>query len=200
MMVIMGKGRLTKDHILMKAFEIASRDGLESLTIGELAKQCNMSKSGLFAHFNSKVNLQVAVVQHADVTFQTRVIAPAREFEHEMVTKKLKHLIDNWMSWNHSFQGSCMFIDAWRDSQQDELQQALRKAIHRWIHYLTIQIQKGIDSGEFGPTLDPQQAAFELYGHYLSAHVFYSLVGEQESSQRFWNSVDTSIKSWSISE
>ncbi|GMQ49603.1 TetR/AcrR family transcriptional regulator [Vibrio sp. 10N] len=196
----MGKGKLTKEHILNEAFEIASRDGLESLTIGELAKQCQMSKSGLFAHFNAKVKLQVAVVEHADTTFQARVIRPAREKSHATIREKINHLVDNWMSWNHSFQGSCMFIDAWRDSQQDELQQALRKAIHRWIHYLTIQIEKGIDNGEFRSTLDPQQAAFELYGHYLSAHVFYSLVGEQESSQRFWTSVDTTMQSWSVSE
>ncbi|MGR5348890.1 TetR/AcrR family transcriptional regulator [Vibrio mediterranei] len=193
----MRKGKLTKEHILNQAFDIASRDGLESLTIGELAKQCQMSKSGLFAHFNSKVNLQVAVVEHADSTFQARVIAPVREQQHQMVRDKLKHLIDNWMSWNHSFQGSCMFIDAWRDNGQDELQQALRNTIYRWIGYLTIQIEKGVISGEFDAQLDVRQAAFELYGHYLSAHVFYSLVGEQESSQRFWSSVEKSLNSWS---
>ncbi|MGR5177438.1 TetR/AcrR family transcriptional regulator [Vibrio mediterranei] len=193
----MRKGKLTKEHILNQAFDIASRDGLESLTIGELAKQCQMSKSGLFAHFNSKVNLQVAVVEHADLTFQARVIVPVREQQHQMVRDKLKHLIDNWMSWNHSFQGSCMFIDAWRDNGQDELQQALRNIIYRWIGYLTIQIEKGVISGEFDAQLDVRQAAFELYGHYLSAHVFYSLVGEQESSQRFWSSVEKSLNSWS---
>ncbi|MBY6195876.1 TetR/AcrR family transcriptional regulator [Vibrio hangzhouensis] len=193
----MRKGKLTKEHILNQAFDIASRDGLESLTIGELAKQCQMSKSGLFAHFNSKVNLQVAVVEHADSTFQARVIAPVREQQHQMVRDKLTHLIDNWMSWNHSFQGSCMFIDAWRDNGQDELQQALRNTIYRWIGYLTIQIEKGVASGEFDAQLDVRQAAFELYGHYLSAHVFYSLVGEQESSQRFWSSVEKSLNSWS---
>ncbi|MGR5221250.1 TetR/AcrR family transcriptional regulator [Vibrio parahaemolyticus] len=193
----MRKGKLTKEHILNQAFDIASRDGLESLTIGELAKQCQMSKSGLFAHFNSKVNLQVAVVEHADSTFQARVIVPVREQQHQMVRDKLKHLIDNWMSWNHSFQGSCMFIDAWRDNGQDELQQALRNTIYRWIGYLTIQIEKGVISGEFDAQLDVRQAAFELYGHYLSAHVFYSLVGEQESSQRFWSSVEKSLNSWS---
>ncbi|NOH30300.1 TetR/AcrR family transcriptional regulator [Vibrio mediterranei] len=193
----MSKGKLTKEHILNQAFGIASREGLESLTIGELAKQCQMSKSGLFAHFNSKVNLQVAVVEYADATFQTRVIAPVREHQHELVIDKLKHLIDNWMCWNQSFQGSCMFIDAWRDNRQDELQVSLRKAIYRWISYLTIQIEKAVETGELKKDLDVKQAAFELYGHYLSGHVFYSLVGQEESSQRFWNSVTKSFESWS---
>ncbi len=65
-----------------------------------------------------------------------------------------------------------MFIDAWRDNRQDELQASLRKAIHRWIGYLTIQIEKAVDSGEFKKDLDAKQAAFELYGHYLSAPRF----------------------------
>ncbi|MGF1751168.1 MULTISPECIES: TetR/AcrR family transcriptional regulator [Vibrio] len=192
----MSKGKLTKEHILCQAFELASREGLESLTIGELAKQCGLSKSGLFSHFNSKTNLQVAVVEYAEVTFQARVIGPVRACEYQHIRLKINHLIDNWISWNQSFQGSCMFIDAWRDSQQDDLQSALRSTIHRWINYLTIQIEKGMASGEFKADLDPKQATFELYGQYLSAHVFYSLVGEQESSQRFSKSVERLMDSW----
>ncbi|MFA0439725.1 transcriptional regulator [Vibrio sp. 10N.286.49.C2] len=192
----MSKGRITKEHILSQAFELASRDGLESLTIGGLAKQCGLSKSGLFAHFNAKTNLQVAVVEYADITFQRRVINPVRELQYQYSRVKINHLIDNWMRWNQSFQGSCMFIDAWRDSRQDDLQTSLRSTIYRWIGYLTIQIEKGIEAGEFEPNLDPRQAAFELYGQYLSAHVFYSLVGEKESSQRFWKSVERLMDSW----
>ncbi|MCL9776918.1 TetR/AcrR family transcriptional regulator [Vibrio methylphosphonaticus] len=192
----MSKGKITKEYILGQAFELASREGLESLTIGGLAKQCGLSKSGLFAHFNSKTNLQVAVVEYADVTFQQRVIGPVRAREYQQAHMKINHLIENWMSWNQSFQGSCMFIDAWRDSQQDELQAALRSTIYRWINYLTIQIEKGMVSGEFKADLDPRQATFELYGQYLSAHVFYSLVGEQESSQRFRQSVERLMNSW----
>ncbi len=89
----MSKGKLTKEHILTQAFGIASHEGLESLTIGELAKQCQMSKSGLFAHFNSKVNLQVAVVEYADATFQSRVIAPVREHQHERMSDSLGILL-----------------------------------------------------------------------------------------------------------
>ena len=64
----MKKGKVTKELILQRAFQLASENGLESLTIGELAKQCGMSKSGLFAHFNSKLNLQLSVLEFAAVS------------------------------------------------------------------------------------------------------------------------------------
>lgn len=74
----MSKGQNTRHNILTYAFQMASEDGLESLTIGELAKKVGMSKSGLFAHFKSKDNLQVAVLEYANQVFVEKVLAPAR--------------------------------------------------------------------------------------------------------------------------
>ncbi|MGF1695597.1 TetR/AcrR family transcriptional regulator [Vibrio lamellibrachiae] len=194
----MSKGRVTKEHILSTAFELASVNGLESLTIGELAKQCGMSKSGLFAHFNSKDNLQVAVLEHANLIFTTRVIAPARVQNDVSIEKKLTALMDNWLSWNHSFQGSCMFLDAWKDTtaEPSATQVALKKTISTWINYLQIQVEKGIESNEFHKDLQPSQAAFELYGLYLSAHLFYSIRGEEASYEHFWLGVKRLFISW----
>ena len=127
----MSKGKVTRDNILSKAFELASENGLESLTIGELAKQCGMSKSGLFAHFNSKDNLQIAVLEHANLIFTQRVITPAREQSARSQEQKIRTLLDNWLGWNHSFQGSCMFLDAWKEtnSETNLTQKALKKTI-----------------------------------------------------------------------
>lgn len=125
----MSKGKITRENILARAFDLASENGLESLTIGELAKQCGMSKSGLFAHFNSKENLQLAVVDFANQVFISRVIAPARELGDKNIESKLRSILDSWMGWNHSFQGSCMFLDAWKESAKSEcaIQQELKK-------------------------------------------------------------------------
>ncbi|EGA65993.1 TetR/AcrR family transcriptional regulator [Vibrio brasiliensis] len=194
----MSKGRITRENILSKAFELASENGLESLTIGELAKQCGMSKSGLFAHFNSKDNLQIAVLEYANLIFTQRVIAPARESASISIEEKLTLLLDNWLGWNHSFQGSCMFLDAWKEtgSEAPPTQQVLKKTIATWIEYLTIQVAKGIDNGEFRHDLDPKQAIYELYGLYLSAHLFYSIRGEQASQQHFWQGVKRLMADW----
>lgn len=197
----MSKGRLTRETILSKAFELASEDGLESLTIGELAKQCGMSKSGLFAHFNSKENLQVALVEYANSVFTQRVISPARALGSDNIERKLKLLLDNWLGWNHSFQGSCMFLDAWKETgrEHDATQQVLKKTIATWIHYLEIQIDKGIANGEFRADLSAGQAVFELYGLYLSAHLFSSIHGQQSSYQRFWHGVECLLERWKVS-
>ncbi len=194
----MSKGRVTKENILSKAFALASENGLESLTIGELAKHCGMSKSGLFAHFNSKDNLQVAVLEYANQVFTQRVIAPAREQSEQTIEKKIHTLLDNWLGWNHSFQGSCMFLDAWKEAgvEPTPTQQKLKKTIATWIEYLRIQIAKGVERQEFRADLDPKQATFELYGLYLSAHLFYSIHGQQASYEHFWNGVARLIASW----
>ncbi|MDN3612142.1 TetR/AcrR family transcriptional regulator [Vibrio ostreicida] len=194
----MSKGKVTRDNILCQAFELASENGLESLTIGELAKQCQMSKSGLFAHFNSKDNLQIAVIEYANQVFIQRVISPARQCDPLNQTQKIKALLDNWLGWNHSFQGSCMFLDAWKDASltQSPTQKALQKTLTIWIDYLKIQVEKGVDTGEFSSFLDPQQATFELYGLYLSAHLFYSTHGEQASYPHFWQGVERLMTSW----
>tara|TARA_Y100001960_G_scaffold262262_1_gene283626 strand:+ start:3687 stop:4274 length:588 start_codon:yes stop_codon:yes gene_type:complete len=194
----MSKGKVTRENILAKAFELASENGLESLTIGELAKQCAMSKSGLFAHFNSKDNLQISVLEFANQVFTQRVIAPAREHTAISIEQKLTMLLDNWLGWNHSFQGSCMFLDAWKETgaEAPPTQKMLKKTIATWIEYLRIQVAKGVESGEFRQDLDPKQATFELYGLYLSAHLFYSLHGEEASYQHFWQGVRRLIASW----
>lgn len=194
----MSKGKVTRENILAKAFELASENGLESLTIGELAKQCGMSKSGLFAHFNSKDNLQIAVLDYANQVFTARVIVPARECSSISIEEKLTKLLDNWLGWNHSFQGSCMFLDAWKETCVDEAptQKALKKTLATWIEYLRIQVAKGVENGEFRRDLDPKQATFELYGLYLSAHLFYSIHGEQASYNHFWQGVQSQIARW----
>ncbi|WP_423840813.1 TetR/AcrR family transcriptional regulator [Vibrio mytili] len=194
----MKKGKVTKELILQRAFQIASEQGLESLTIGELAKQCGMSKSGLFAHFNSKLNLQLSVLEYANQVFTERVIAPVRELGDDNIEHKIRGLLDNWMTWNHSFQGSCMFLDAWNDSAADDclLQTALRKSIDTWLHYLEIQVIKGKENQEFSEDLEASQAIFDLYGLYLSAHVFYSIKGEQASQKLFWQGIENLFARW----
>ncbi|NGN97229.1 TetR/AcrR family transcriptional regulator [Grimontia sp. S25] len=188
----MSKKKQTREQILTVAFEMASRDGLESLTIGELAKQVGMSKSGLFAHFNSRSNLQAAVVMFAGECFAARIIVPCREASHPSIEAKIRHMLDNWLTWNSSFQGSCMFLDAWREShdEEDPMQQALEGTIKKWLNYLHIQFEKGIESGEFREDLDCWQTVYELYGLYLSSHLFRTLKLESGGAKRFWTGID----------
>ncbi len=194
----MNKGKTTKENILKTAFFMASQNGLESLTFGELARQCKLSKSGLYAHFNSKENLQVLVVEYADQIFIERVLQPARDQFSDCLESKLRLLLDNWLNWNHSFQGSCMFLDAWRSDGEadDAVQQRLIKCSNRWVSYLEIQIEKAKIAGVFSADLEAKQAVYQIYGLYLSSQLFYEIDGEAVSRAMFWKSVDFLFLHW----
>lgn len=189
----MSKGRLTREHILKTAFDLASINGLDSLTIGQLAKASGMSKSGLFAHFNAKDNLQIAVLEFAGEYFVERVITPVRQAEPASTEQKLRLLFQRWLDWNQSFQGSCMFLDAWKDgaSSDDPIQQALAAITRRWLTYLHRQVEKAKDSGEFHAELDAWQFVYRLYGVYLSSHLFRSLGLESAEHHRFWQGIES---------
>ncbi|MDO6541187.1 TetR/AcrR family transcriptional regulator [Photobacterium sanguinicancri] len=195
----MSKKKATREHILATAFEAASTTGLDSLTIGKLATDVGMSKSGLFSHFQSKENLQVAVVEYTGMLFVERVIQPARIAQTENVEHKLRLLFKHWLAWNRSFQGSCMFIDAWKDNAGEAdcaLQAALQGMTRRWLDYLVHQLEKGKASGEFRVSIDSWQEVYRLYGIYLSSHLFQSLALETDDHQRFWTGIDSLFNEW----
>lgn len=154
----MSKGRLTRDNILQTAFEQASQQGLESLTIGSLASACEMSKSGLFAHFQSRDNLQIAVLTYSAEVFRERVIQPVRQQQHGTQQEKLLALLQAWLAWNQSFAGRCMFLDAWTSAQEGEVQQAARQLVRFWLDYLARQVVQGQEKGEWRGDLDPWRA------------------------------------------
>ncbi|MCQ1060360.1 TetR/AcrR family transcriptional regulator [Photobacterium sp. ZSDE20] len=194
----MSKKEATRQHILNTAFSLASREGLDSLTIGQLAKASGMSKSGLFSHFNSRENLQIAVLDYAGELFVERVIQPARLQSSESIEQKLRLLLTNWLAWNRSFQGSCMFLDAWTEhgDKEQSVQLRLKAVTKRWLDYLYRQLEQGKRQGEFVVTLDSWQCVYQLYGVYLSSHLFLSMELETDDHQRFWQGVDTLFDQW----
>ncbi|WP_429173425.1 TetR/AcrR family transcriptional regulator [Aeromonas salmonicida] len=192
----MSKGRLTRDNILQTAFEQASQQGLESLTIGSLACACEMSKSGLFAHFQSRDNLQIAVLEHAAEVFRERVIQPVRQQQHQSQRAKLVALLQAWLAWNQCFAGRCMFLDAWTSAQEGDVQQAARQLVRFWLDYLARQVVQGQALGEWHQDLEPWRAVYRLYGLYLADQVFNALDLCQDPARHFWPEVDDLLTSW----
>ena len=192
----MSKGRLTRENILQTAFEQASQQGLESLTIGSLANACEMSKSGLFAHFHSRDNLQIAVLEYAAEVFRERVIQPVRQQEHQSQHDKLIALLQAWLAWNQSFAGRCMFLDAWTSAQEGEVQQAARQLVRFWLDYLARQVVQGQSEGEWRSDMDPWRAVYRLYGLYLADQVFNALDLCQDPARHFWPEVETLLDGW----
>ena len=93
----MGKGEITRQAILDKATAVASAAGLEGLTIGKLADELELSKSGLFAHFGSKESLQVAVLENAAARFVEVVVRPALKAPRG--EPRLRALFAHWSEW-----------------------------------------------------------------------------------------------------
>ena len=106
--VDMTKGKDTKRNILEAGLKMATQLSLESVTIGNLAKTIQMSKSGLFAHFQSKENLQIQIMKYAGEIFSEEVVAPALMVQAGI--PRIKALVDNWNKFASKMTGGCIFV------------------------------------------------------------------------------------------
>ncbi|MGI8692537.1 MAG: TetR/AcrR family transcriptional regulator, partial [Geodermatophilaceae bacterium] len=157
------------------ALRTASTVGLRGLTIGGLAEQTSMSKSGLFAHFKSKEQLQCALVEYASEWFVDMVLRPAlREPRGE---PRLRALFDRWLLWDGgsvwALPGGCVFISAAAELD-DEPDGPLRDRFVRnqrdWLDTLATVFRSGMTEGHFDQGCDPAQFAYDLYGVTLAFH------------------------------
>jgi AcrR family transcriptional regulator len=163
------KGDDTRERILDRAFRMASRDGLEGLSIGQLATALGMSKSGLFAHFGSKEELQLEVLRDAGRRFEDAVVRPA--FRAPRGTPRIRHLVENWVRWANSpdAAGGCLFITASieLDDRAGRTRDFLVGAQKQLLEAIAKSAQMAIDAGHFRKDVDGRQFAFELYGLFL---------------------------------
>jgi AcrR family transcriptional regulator len=159
------RGDRTRRAILTSAVNIASVEGLEGLTIGRLASELEMSKSGLFAHFGSKEELQVSTVRAAAAIFVQRVVRPAEE-RAEPGIARLQALLDLWLEYMERgiFAGGCFFAAATveMDGRPGPVRDAVAAQMSNWAGLLADYARTAIERGELAPDTDPDQLAFEL--------------------------------------
>jgi len=158
------KGEETRAQILAAAVEMASQGGFESLTIGSLAERTGMSKSGLFAHFGSKIELQLATLDEAARQFTETVFMPALKAPRGV--RRLKALHEAWLTWpqRNNLPGGCPMDAASRE--YDHRPGPMRDAVlarHRQVEReCTKAVQMCIDTGELAKDTDASQVAFEF--------------------------------------
>jgi AcrR family transcriptional regulator len=177
------KGAETRQAILARAFELASVVGVNGLTIGRLAEETGLSKSGLFAHFGSKEALDVAIVEEASRQFVQEVMVPAlREPRGE---PRVRALFDRWVVWGQR-PGGCFFVGASAelDDRPGPSRDALVRACSDWVDELAKAARIAVRETHFAPDLDPDQFAFELYGIMLSYHQFHRFLREPQAIER----------------
>jgi AcrR family transcriptional regulator len=175
--VFVAKGEDTRQQILARAFELANVIGVSGLTIGRLAEETGLSKSGLFAHFGSKEALEVAVVEEASRQFVQAVMVPA--LRQPRGEPRVKALFERWVEWGHR-PGGCFFVGASAelDDRPGPPRDALVQACKDWVDSIATAARIAVSEKHFREDLDPEQFAFELYGIMLATHTYVRFLRE----------------------
>jgi AcrR family transcriptional regulator len=180
------KGEQTRTAILDAALAIASRLGLEGLTIGSLADATGMSKSGLFAHFGSREDLQLAVLEHAAQRYGEIVFRPVLQIGRGL--PRLRALFERWLDWTKTsgLPGGCIMISA--AAEYDDRPGPIRDAVianqRRGSAISEKAVRLAIEEGHLQPDTDPEQIAFEMLGIILANHNHRRLLGDKEARKR----------------
>jgi AcrR family transcriptional regulator len=191
----MQKGDRTREAILDRALADASVVGLEGLSIGKLATELALSKSGLFAHFGSKEELQYQVLARAVERFVDVVVTPALAMPRGEA--RLRGLLDNWLRWarDRSMPGGCLILAATIefDDRPGRVRDYLVASQKQWLAALAKAVRLGIEEGQFKPTTDAEQAAHEVYAIALGYNHAARLLADPQAELRARRSFDALI-------
>jgi AcrR family transcriptional regulator len=180
------KGERTRAAILDEALRIVSKAGLDGVTIGTLAEATGMSKSGLFAHFGSREELLLAVLDHGQDEFTKVVFTPA--MDHPRGIPRLRAMFVNWLDWTESAElpGGCPMIGGATefDDKPGPIRDMLAAGQRAWIETLKRGVRQAVDQGQFAADTDPEQIAFEMFGIALVVHHHRRLLGYSKARAR----------------
>jgi AcrR family transcriptional regulator len=180
------KGERTRAAILDEALRIVSKAGLDGVTIGTLAEATGMSKSGLFAHFGSREELLLAVLDHGQEEFTKVVFKPA--LDHPRGIPRLRAMFVNWLDWTESAElpGGCPMIGGATefDDKPGPIRDMLAAGQRTWIETLKRGVRQAIDQGQLAADTDPEQIAFEMFGIALVVHHHRRLLGYSKARAR----------------
>ena len=177
--------------MLDQAVELASRVGLDGVTIGALAQRAELSKSGLFAHFRSKEALQLATLAQARERFNDAVVRPA--LRRPRGEPRLRELFERWVvTGREGMPGSCLFVAASHEfADRPGLVRDEVVAGHRDLADVVAQVYRsGVTDGHFRADLDPDQVAHDVYGVMLAFYHGHRLLADPAAESRTRASFD----------
>lgn len=187
----------TRELILEHAYALARREGLEGLSIGSLAQDVGMSKSGVFAHFGSREDLQLAVLEAGQLRFLNQVQRPALRLPRGLA--RLRAIVANWIEWGREYQSGCVLLTA--ASEYDGREGVLRDCVIRqqagWRQEMCRTIGHAIEQGELCAQTVPAQFAFEIYALMLGLHHDAALFGFDEARQHTLAAFERLLASYS---
>jgi AcrR family transcriptional regulator len=188
------RGNRTRESILQAAADLASVEGLEGLTIGRLATELGISKSGLFAHFGSKEELQLATIDAARRRFVEHVVKPSRGLP--VGRERLQALLSAWLAYfrNEVFTGGCFFhtVKAEFDARPSgAVREVVTEDVRQFLALLAREVRRAQEAGDLDPAADPEQVAFELDALGSAANQQYQLMHDRTVFDR----ADAAIRS-----
>ena len=171
------KGQRTRNSILEVAAALATEEGLDPLSIGRLAEATQMSKSGLFAHFGSKEELQLATVDHAARLFVAEVIDPARRAPKGLA--RIWALCDHMVGYaeRQVFPGGCFFAATSFEfnNRPGPVRDRIEEMIRSWLSYLEHAVEQAQEAGELDAKVSARQIAFQLDAFAQASNAQYQL-------------------------
>jgi len=168
---VVHKGQQTKAAIVDAALGLATQIGLEGLSIGALAEVMRMSKSGVFAHFGSREELQISVVREYHARFEEEVFYPALEKAKGM--PRLRALFQNWMNRTSvEIDSGCLYISGAVefDDRPGPVRDALAGSVQTWLAAMNRAVVQAKEAGHLRRDADEHQMAFEIHGLILALH------------------------------
>lgn len=190
------KGEETRAAILKAALRHASTEGFAALTIGMLAEKTGMSKSGLFAHFGSKEELQLATLDEGVRRFNEAAILPALSAPRGL--RRLLALFDHWLDWTGRAElAGCPMMTAMIefDDKPGPLRDAVVEHMRRSQEGLVRAVRMAVETGEFAADTDPEQFAFELFGIIAASYRARNLFRDIDAHQRAKSAFDRLVRS-----
>jgi len=189
-------GEQTHAAILDKAVAIASREGLAGVSVGRLAAELGLSKSGVYAHFKSKQRLQMEIIEAAREVFFREVIAPG--LAHPEGLARLRGLCEAFLDYvrREVFPGGCFFAGMMSefDAQEGPIHDEVTADQSEWLGLLREAASEARTRGELDQATDPDQLVFELDASLELANYMFVLFGDPAVLERARRSIDSSIE------
>jgi AcrR family transcriptional regulator len=190
------KGAATRDSIIERAVSIVRKEGFEGLSIGTIAESVGMSKSGVFAHFGSREDLQLAVLDAAAQRFTEQVFLPA--IREKRGLPRLLAIGQRWMKWLRSEQGGCPMVSA--AIEYDDRPGAIRDRVIFYQTKLRKELSRAIamavETKELRADTEPEQLAFEIFGVELALHHDSRLFSFDEAIARSERALERLVDSY----
>lgn len=183
---VVPRGEKTRQEILKQAMDIASAEGLEGLTIGRLARELKMSKSGLFAHFGSKEELQISTLDAARAVFVAEVAEPA--FAAARGLARLQAMLEAWLAYVERgvFRGGCFFfaVSAEMDDRPGPVRDLVAELTKAWLDAIEEEIRQAQAAKELSAKVDVKLLAFQLHAFAQEANWTFRLHNDKQAFAR----------------